>query len=149
MKNQPLVLDSHQISKIHKKKMQTEKKCDIEKFLTTIRKSRDIEDRIVYRLNDAVRTKTMSQKFEGGCDSLKQELVTGREQRVTQIRDCLGSHEVAMSAYKESLHNGEVGFSRVKFQGMRVDRNLLVSDQQTEFNTRARVDKLFAEKCGN
>merc|ERR1712195_350222 len=84
-----------------------------------------------------------------GAIFLKQELDSGREQRVTQIRDCLGSHEVAMSAYKESLNNGEAGFSRVKFQGMRVDRNMLVSDQNTEFNTRARVDKLFAEKCGN
>jgi len=129
-------------------RMQTEQKCDIEKFLTTIRKSRDIEDRIIYRLNDAVRTNS-GRQFEGGCDSLKQELDSGREQRVTQIRDCLGSHEVAMSAYKESLDNGDAGFSRVKFQGMRKDRNMLISDQQTESNTRARVDKLFAEKCGN
>ena len=129
------------------------KECDVEKFLTSIRKARDLEDRIIYRLNDAVRTKSMTNKkfntanSDGGCESLKQELDSGRQQREQKIRECLASHEVAMTSYKAGLDNGEDGFRRSVFKGMRLDRQLLISDQNTEYNTRARVDKLFDEKC--
>lgn len=50
------------------------KPCNVEKFLTDIRKARDIEDRIIYRLNDALRTTSMSGRKDlvgKGCLDLR------------------------------------------------------------------------------
>merc|ERR1711981_722248 len=127
-----------------------QKPCDVERFLTFIRKSRDLEDRIIYRLNDAVRTKSMSTRSDlqgSSCEALKVELDAARVSREAQIRDCLGSHEIALSTYKQGLDSGEKGFRRGKFKSMVNDRNSLIADQKTEYNTRARVDKIFREKC--
>merc|ERR1712066_464378 len=110
---------------------QDEKTCNVEQFLTSIRKARDIEDRIIYRLNDAVRTKSMTGKQFNtqnaeGCDSLKQELNAGRLQREAAIRDCLAAHEVALTSYKASLDAGEDGFRRSYLKTMQTDRRALI-----------------------
>ena len=128
------------------------KPCNVEKFLTAIRLRRDLEDRIVYRLNDAVRTNSMrskSFKTETGdnCLGLKNELQAGRTYRSQAINECLASHEIAIDSYKEKLANEEAGFKKSVLKRMVNDRYALISDQETEFTTRSRVDKLFDQKC--
>merc|ERR1711879_376581 len=127
------------------------KTCDVERFLTFIRKSRDIEDRIIYRLNDAVRTKSVSERSDlsGGssCEGLKNELDAARVSRENSMRDCLAATEIAVSNYKQGLDEGKDGFRRGKLKAMMSDRHSLIADQKTESNTRARVDKVFREKC--
>merc|ERR1712157_287666 len=119
-----------------------QKSCDVERFLTFIRESRDIEDRIIYRLNDAVRTKSVSQRSDlsgSSCEGLKNELDAARVSRQNSMRDCLAAHEIALSAYKQGLDEGRDGFRRGKLKSMLNDRNSLIADQKTESNTRARV----------
>merc|ERR1712174_182191 len=75
--------------------------CNVEKFLTQIRMKRDLEDRIIYRLNEALRTTSMSSRKDSGknvdsCHGLKSLLDEGRSQRESEIRNCLASHEVAI-----------------------------------------------------
>ena len=94
--------------------------CNVEKFLTQIRMKRDLEDRIIYRLNEALRTTSMSSRKDSGknvdsCHGLKSLLDEGRSQRESEIRNCLASHEVAIGNYKEKLAAGESGFRRVVY----------------------------------
>jgi len=126
------------------------KPCNVDKFLTSIRLKRDLEDRIVYRLNDALRTNSMRNRSDAGdgCAGLKLELQAGREQRESAIRECLASHEQSISNYKEKLNQEEAGFKKSVLRRMVNDRYALIGDQETEYTTRARVDKLFEEKCG-